>query len=55
MIDFNKSFFVYGLGVSGTSVINFLRNYKYNFKAYDDDDSKIKLLKKKKYVKKKIY
>ena len=52
MINFNKSFFVYGLGVSGISVIKFLRNYKYNFKAYDDDDSKIKLLKKREICKK---
>jgi UDP-N-acetylmuramoylalanine--D-glutamate ligase len=52
LIDFGKNFFVYGLGVSGISVIKFLRNYKYNFKAYDDDINKIKLLKKKEICKK---
>ena len=51
MIDFSKNFFVYGLGVSGLSVIKFLRNHKYAFKAYDDDN-KIKLLEKKEICKK---
>ena len=50
MIDFSKNFFVYGLGVSGLSVIKFLRNHKYAFKAYDDDN-KIKLLEKKEICK----
>ena len=52
MIDFSKNFFVYGLGVSGLSVIKFLRNYRYAFKAYDDDNNKIKLLEKKEISKK---
>ena len=52
MIDFSKNFFVYGIGVSGSSVIKFLRNYKHTFKAYDDDNNIIKLLEKKEICKK---
>ena len=54
MIDFSKKFFVYGLGISGISVIQFLRNYNYDFKAYDDDNSKNKLLNKNEICKKQI-
>lgn len=47
MIDFKKSFFVYGLGISGLSVVKFFRNNNHSFKAIDDNYSKNKLLFKK--------
>ena len=52
MIDFTKNFFVYGLGISGKSVVKFLRNHNYNFKAHDDNNNKTELLKKKEKCKK---
>lgn len=51
MINFNKNFFVYGLGISGLSVVKFFRNNSYNFKAIDDDPIKNKLLHKNEYCK----
>ena len=49
MIDFTKLFFIYGLGVSGKSVVKFLRNYNYSFSATDDNRLKNKFLFKNEY------
>tara|TARA_X000000368_G_C23053122_1_gene722456 strand:+ start:1906 stop:3177 length:1272 start_codon:yes stop_codon:yes gene_type:complete len=45
VLDFKKKFFVYGLGVSGRSVVHFFRNNNIYFKATDDVDLKKKILK----------
>ena len=49
MIDFTKLFFIYGLGVSGKSVVKFLRNYNCSFSATDDNRLKNKFLFKNEY------
>ena len=49
MIDFTKLFFIYGLGVSGKSVVKFLRNYNCSFSAIDDNKLKNKFLLKNEY------
>ena len=49
MIDFTKLFFIYGLGVSGKSVVKFLRNYNCSFSATDDNRLKNKFLLKNEY------
>jgi len=49
LIDFTKFFFIYGLGVSGKSVVKFLRNYKYSFSARDDNELKNNFLLKNEY------
>jgi len=49
LIDFTKFFFIYGLGVSGKSVVKFLRNYNCSFSSIDDNRSKNNFLFKNEY------
>ena len=48
MIDLKKKFLIYGYGITGKSIENYLINKKCNFNIYDD----YKKINKKKFVSK---
>ena len=56
MIDLNKNFLIYGYGVSGKSVSNYLSNKKSNYNIFDDYKNivNVKNVITKKILKKKI-